>query len=65
MSARSKIVFGLSCLTSAGIIGFVHFRQIAERKFLHDGAMRDESAGVQDNEKDTGRSVPLSPAALT
>lgn len=41
MSTTSKIVFGLSCCVSVGIIGFVHFQQQNDLNKLHEGVVRD------------------------
>lgn len=41
MSTTSKIVFGLSCFASAGIIGFVHFQQQDDLIKLHEGVVKD------------------------
>lgn len=41
MSTTSKIVFGLSCVVSSGIIGFVHFQQQDDLNKLHEGVIKD------------------------
>lgn len=41
MSTTSKIVFGLSCFASAGIIGFVHYQQQDDLNKLHEGVIKD------------------------
>ncbi|XP_015367117.1 PREDICTED: protein PET117 homolog, mitochondrial [Diuraphis noxia] len=41
MSTTSKIVFGLSCFTSVGIIGFVHYQQQDDLNKLHEGVVKD------------------------
>ncbi|KYN15106.1 PREDICTED: protein PET117 homolog, mitochondrial [Trachymyrmex cornetzi] len=41
MSNASKITFGLCCMTSVGIIGYVHYRQSYDRQQLHLGVIRD------------------------
>jgi len=41
MSTTSKIVFGLSCFASAGIIGFVHYQQQDDLIKLHEGVVKD------------------------
>lgn len=42
MSTTSKIVFGLSCVVSVGIIGFVHFQQQNDLNKLHEGVVKDK-----------------------
>jgi len=41
MSTTSKVVFGLSCITSVGIIGFVHYQQQDDLIKLHEGVIKD------------------------
>jgi len=41
MSTTSKIVFGLSCFASVGIIGFVHYQQQDDLIKLHEGVVKD------------------------
>lgn len=41
MSTTSKIVFGVSCLASVGIIGFVHYQQQDDLNKLHEGVIKD------------------------
>ncbi|XP_076221974.1 cytochrome c oxidase assembly factor-like [Nomia melanderi] len=41
MSVAAKTTFGLCCLTSIGIIGYVHYRQEYDREQLHLGVVRD------------------------
>lgn len=41
MSTTSKVVFGLSCLASAGIVGFVHYQQQDDLIKLHEGVVKD------------------------
>jgi len=41
MSTTSKVVFGLSCVASAGIIGFVHYQQQDDLIKLHEGVVKD------------------------
>lgn len=41
MSTTSKIVFGVSCLTSVSIIGFVHYQQQDDLNKLHEGVIKD------------------------
>lgn len=41
MSTTSKVVFGLSCIASAGIIGFVHYQQQDDLIKLHEGVVKD------------------------
>ncbi|XP_025418732.1 protein PET117 homolog, mitochondrial [Sipha flava] len=41
MSTTSKVVFGLSCIVTAGIIGFVHYQQQDDLNKLHQGVIKD------------------------
>ncbi|KYQ54354.1 hypothetical protein ALC60_06901 [Trachymyrmex zeteki] len=41
MSNASKITFGLCCMSSVGIIGYVHYKQDYDRKQLHLGVIHD------------------------
>ncbi|XP_011882690.1 PREDICTED: protein PET117 homolog, mitochondrial [Vollenhovia emeryi] len=41
MSSVSKVTFGLCCMSSVGIIGYVHFKQSYDREQLHLGVIRD------------------------
>lgn len=41
MSTTSKVVFGLSCIVSVGIIGFVHYQQQDDLNKLHEGVIKD------------------------
>ncbi|XP_011632351.1 protein PET117 homolog, mitochondrial [Pogonomyrmex barbatus] len=41
MSYASKISFGLCCMASIGIIGYVHYKQSYDREQLHLGVVRD------------------------
>lgn len=41
MSTTSKVVFGLSCIVSVGIIGFVHYQQQDDLNKLHKGVIKD------------------------
>ncbi|XP_011690930.1 PREDICTED: protein PET117 homolog, mitochondrial [Wasmannia auropunctata] len=41
MSSASKVTFGLCCMSSVGIIGYVHYKQAYDRKQLHLGVIRD------------------------
>lgn len=41
MSTTSKVVFGLSCIASASIIGFVHYQQQDDLNKLHEGVVKD------------------------
>ncbi|XP_015186843.1 PREDICTED: protein PET117 homolog, mitochondrial [Polistes dominula] len=41
MSTLAKLTFGTCCLLSAGIIGYVHYKQEDDRKRLHEGVLRD------------------------
>ncbi|KAH8241881.1 hypothetical protein KR026_012333, partial [Drosophila bipectinata] len=41
MSAASRITLGLAVTVSTAIIGYVHYKQSADRLKLHDGVLRD------------------------
>ncbi|KYN31408.1 hypothetical protein ALC56_14289 [Trachymyrmex septentrionalis] len=41
MSNASKVTFGLCCMTSIGIIGYVYYKQSYDRQQLHLGVIRD------------------------
>nr|XP_012223792.1 PREDICTED: protein PET117 homolog, mitochondrial [Linepithema humile] len=41
MSTASKAIFGLCCMASVGIIGYVHYKQAYDRQQLHLGVIRD------------------------
>jgi len=41
MSTTSKVVFGLSCMITASIIGFVHYQQQEDLNKLHEGVIKD------------------------
>ncbi|XP_055603367.1 protein PET117 homolog, mitochondrial-like [Uranotaenia lowii] len=41
MSSTSKVVFLAACAGTAGIIGYVHYRQNYDRAKLHEGVIRD------------------------
>ncbi|XP_020281142.1 uncharacterized protein LOC109853419 [Pseudomyrmex gracilis] len=41
MSLASKVVFGFCCVTSVGIIFYVHYKQAYDRKQLHLGVIHD------------------------
>ncbi|XP_012537192.1 protein PET117 homolog, mitochondrial [Monomorium pharaonis] len=41
MSSASKITFGICCMSSVGIISYVHYKQAYDRKQLHLGVIRD------------------------
>lgn len=41
MSTTSKVVFGVSCLVSVSIIGFVHYQQQDDLNKLHEGVVKD------------------------
>ncbi|KAH8334629.1 hypothetical protein KR059_012557, partial [Drosophila kikkawai] len=41
MSATSKITLGMAVTVSTAIIGYVHYKQAADRLKLHDGVLRD------------------------
>ncbi|KAH8389192.1 hypothetical protein KR200_009832, partial [Drosophila serrata] len=41
MSAASKITLGMAVTVSTAIIGYVHYKQSADRLKLHDGVLRD------------------------
>lgn len=37
MSATAKLTLATSCAISAGIIGYVHYKQTTDREKLHEG----------------------------
>lgn len=41
MSTTSKVVFGISCVVSSAIIGFVHYQQQDDLNKLHEGVVKD------------------------
>ncbi|XP_057328718.1 protein PET117 homolog, mitochondrial [Microplitis mediator] len=41
MSFTSRVVLYGSCLTTIGIVGFVHYKQHDDRQQLHLGVVRD------------------------
>lgn len=41
MSTTSKVVFGISCIVSGAIIGFVHYQQQDDLNKLHEGVVKD------------------------
>ncbi|CAD7078708.1 unnamed protein product [Hermetia illucens] len=41
MSSTAKLVLISSCIASAGIIGYVHYKQTADRRKLHEGVLKD------------------------
>ncbi|KAG8276070.1 protein PET117 homolog, mitochondrial [Homalodisca vitripennis] len=41
MSLPAKITLATSCVVSAGIIAYVHFKQQLDRVKLHEGVVRD------------------------
>ncbi|KAH8266628.1 hypothetical protein KR018_004152, partial [Drosophila ironensis] len=41
MSAASRVTLGVAVSISAAIIGYVHYKQSADRLKLHDGVLRD------------------------
>ncbi|CAG4937862.1 protein PET117 homolog, mitochondrial [Colias croceus] len=41
MSSTSKIVLGLTCLVTTGIVGYVHIKQQSDREKMHEGVLRD------------------------
>ncbi|XP_062565941.1 protein PET117 homolog, mitochondrial [Armigeres subalbatus] len=41
MSATSKVVFLGACISTGGVIGYVHYKQNYDRARLHDGVIRD------------------------
>jgi len=63
MSTASKVTFGMACLTSVGIIGYVHYKQIAERTYLHDGVIRDVKR--RESFMNQLNTAPASSSALT
>ncbi|XP_043651218.1 protein PET117 homolog, mitochondrial [Drosophila teissieri] len=41
MSTASRVTLGLAVSVSTAIIGYVHYKQSADRLRLHDGVLRD------------------------
>ncbi|XP_044743806.1 protein PET117 homolog, mitochondrial [Chrysoperla carnea] len=41
MSLTSKVTLGLSFVTSASIVGYVHYKQYYDRQQLHEGVIKD------------------------
>jgi len=41
MSLLAKSTLAASCVTSVGIITYVHYKQNLDRNSLHDGVIRD------------------------
>ncbi|XP_017046315.1 protein PET117 homolog, mitochondrial isoform X1 [Drosophila ficusphila] len=41
MSAASRVTLGMAVTVSTAIIGYVHYKQSADRLRLHDGVLRD------------------------
>ena len=41
MSAPAKLTLIVACAVSAGIIGYVHFKQTTDRQKLHEGVLKD------------------------
>jgi len=41
MSLLAKSTLAASCVTSVGIIAYVHYKQNLDRTNLHDGVIRD------------------------
>ncbi|KPJ11443.1 hypothetical protein RR48_15082 [Papilio machaon] len=40
-SQTSKLVLGLSCVATGGIITYVHVKQQSDREKMHEGVIRD------------------------
>ncbi|XP_028040722.1 protein PET117 homolog, mitochondrial [Bombyx mandarina] len=40
-SSSSKLVLGLSCSITIGIVSYVHLKQQADREKMHEGVVRD------------------------
>ncbi|KAL0840315.1 hypothetical protein ABMA28_015584 [Loxostege sticticalis] len=40
-SQASKLVLGLSCAVSLGIVAYVHMKQQADREKMHEGVIKD------------------------
>ncbi|CAH4017883.1 unnamed protein product [Pieris brassicae] len=40
-STASKLVLGVSCIISTGIVAYVHVKQQIDRERMHDGVIRD------------------------
>ncbi|XP_028163706.1 protein PET117 homolog, mitochondrial [Ostrinia furnacalis] len=40
-SQTSKLVLGLSCAVTVGIVSYVHIKQQADREKMHEGVVRD------------------------
>jgi len=41
MSALAKSVFFASCVGAIGIVAYVHWKQVLDRQYLHEGILRD------------------------
>ncbi|CAH2236125.1 jg15120 [Pararge aegeria aegeria] len=41
-SATSKLVLGLSCAVTIGIVSYVHIKQQTDREKMHEGVIRDK-----------------------
>lgn len=40
-STSSKLVLGLSCAISLGIVTYVHIKQQSDREKMHEGVLKD------------------------
>lgn len=40
-SATSKLILGLSCSVTIGIVSYVHIKQQYDREKMHEGVIRD------------------------
>lgn len=40
-TSTSKLILVLSCGVTAGIVGYVHFKQQFDREKMHEGVIRD------------------------
>lgn len=63
MSTTSKIVLGLSCVVSVGIVFTVHYQQQLDREKMHQGVVRD--VAVQEMKKRQNMFLLEQQAALT
>ncbi|KAL3269281.1 hypothetical protein HHI36_008357 [Cryptolaemus montrouzieri] len=41
MSVLAKVIFGSSCVFAVSVIGYVHYRQAADRERMFEGVLRD------------------------
>ncbi|KAI5632119.1 PET assembly of cytochrome c oxidase, mitochondrial domain-containing protein [Phthorimaea operculella] len=40
-STTSKLILALSCSVTAGIVGYVHWKQKSDRDRMHEGVIKD------------------------